>query len=139
MRVKLDLDQEESTSTGWIRGRIEKVKANQYDIDNLTPDIKEKIIKADKEKYSKDGEQITDYARLRRFCDNNPREFEALGAEDVFNELTIVFPELPSYRDVLIDRWSNDLAKNGTQTEKEYSWKEAFDYSMINNDEYDDE
>ena len=68
-----------------------------------------------------------------------PREFEALGAEDVFNELTIVFPELPSYRDVLIDRWSNDLAKNGTQTEKEYSWKEAFDYSMINNDEYDDE
>ena len=50
MRVKLDLDQEESTSKGWIRGRINKVTANLYDIDNLTPEIKEKIIKADREK-----------------------------------------------------------------------------------------
>lgn len=78
-------------------------------------------------------------ARLRRFCGLYPQDIEQFGAEDVFNELTIVFPELPSYRDVLIDRWSNDLAQNGTQTEKEYSWKKAFEYSTIAFDDYDDE
>ena len=37
--------------------------------------------------------------------------------------LTLVFPELPSYRDMLIDRWSKNLADGNTKTKDEYSWK----------------
>ena len=78
-------------------------------------------------------------ARLRRFCDKYPDEFKQLGAEDVYNELSIAFPDLPSHRDILLDRWSSDLAEEGTQNEKEYSWKQQFEYSVITHDEYDDE
>ena len=34
--------EEQKKSRGWIRGRITKVMANQYDIDNLPYDVKEK-------------------------------------------------------------------------------------------------
>ena len=59
VRVKLDHEWEEQEgieNTGWVRGRIEKVKANKFDIENLAPDIKEKIMKLDKDKSIKENE-----------------------------------------------------------------------------------
>ena len=55
------------------------------------------------------------------------------------NELTLKFTELPSWRDELIDRWSFDLAKFNSQSQKEYSWKKQYEFDMTNNDDYDDE
>ena len=55
------------------------------------------------------------------------------------NELTLVFPELPSWRDTLMDRWSFDLAKFNSQTLKEYSWKRDYEFDKTKNDDYDSE
>ena len=57
----------------------------------------------------------------------------------VANELTLLFPELPSYRDMLIDRWSFDLAEAGSQTDRQYQWKRGYEFEMVNDDDYDDE
>ena len=35
----------------------------------------------------------------------------------------MIFPELPSYRDMLIDLWSKNLAEGNTKTKNEYKWK----------------
>ena len=52
------------------------------------------------------------------------------------NELTVVFCELPSYRDQLIDRWSFDLAKADSQTKSEYAWKKEYERVQLI-DDYD--
>ena len=50
-----------------------------------------------------------------------------------------MFPELPSWRDTLMDRWSFDLAKFNSQTLKEYSWKRDYEFDKTKNDDYDSE
>lgn len=50
------------------------------------------------------------------------------------NEFTVVFCELPSYRDQLIDRWSFDLAKADSQTESEYEWKKKYEEVQLIDD-----
>ena len=50
------------------------------------------------------------------------------------NELTVVFCELPSYRDQLIDRWSFDLAEANSQTKSEYAWKKEYEVKQLTDD-----
>ena len=57
----------------------------------------------------------------------------------VANELTLVFPELPSWRDMLIDRWSFDLAEFNSQTQTEYNWKRDYEFEKTNIDDYGSE
>ena len=55
------------------------------------------------------------------------------------NELTLVFTELPSWRDMLIDRWSFDLARFKSQTQKEYDWRRDYEFQKTKNDDYGSE
>ena len=54
---------------------------------------------------------------------DDPNSKHRRKGEDQDRKLEIVFPELPQRRDMLIDRWSIDLAPAGTYTKKEYDWK----------------
>ena len=54
----------------------------------------------------------------------------------IANELTLVFTELPSWRDTLIDRWSFDLAEFESQTQTEYNWKRDYEFEKTQEDDY---
>lgn len=82
-----------SSVTGWVRGRIKRI---------LTIEEAKGTVKIADNARAADGQ--------------NQDEIER-------NVLHVVFPELPERFDMYIDRWSTNIARAGTFTSEEYTWK----------------
>ena len=113
---------------GWIQGRVTNVSSCEADINLISAQHRSKIIEAFKA--VRNTGNLTDAEIIKMACKKHTIYDSAELADltkGVANELTLAFPELPSWRDVVIDRWSVDLSEFETKTKEEYSWKQKYE------------